>query len=35
MWSETAADPMQEVRNARAWVVDKMQKAGLNMEEIT
>jgi L-ribulose-5-phosphate 3-epimerase len=25
---------MQEVRNARAWVVDKMQKAGLNMEEI-
>ena len=34
MWSETAADPMQEVRNARAWVVDKMQKAGLNMEEI-
>jgi L-ribulose-5-phosphate 3-epimerase len=33
MWSETAADPMQEVRNARAWVVDKMQKAGLNMEE--
>lgn len=32
MWSETAADPVKEVREARAWVVDKMQKAGLNVE---
>jgi len=32
MWSETAADPLQEVREARIWVVDKMRKAGLNME---
>lgn len=34
MWSETAADPLQEVRQARAWVVDEMQKAGLSTEEI-
>src|SRR5471030_2026814 len=33
MWSETAADPLKEVREARAWVIDKMQKAGLNMKE--
>lgn len=32
MWSETASDPVKEVREARAWVVDKMQKAGLNVE---
>ncbi|MGP9420418.1 L-ribulose-5-phosphate 3-epimerase [Ewingella sp. AOP9-I1-14] len=32
MWSETAIDPVKEVREARAWVVDKMQKAGLNVE---
>jgi len=32
MWSETASDPIKEVREARAWVVDKMQKAGLNVE---
>ncbi|MDN5679296.1 MAG: L-ribulose-5-phosphate 3-epimerase [Ewingella sp.] len=32
MWSETAADPVKEVREARAWVVDKMHKAGLKVE---
>jgi L-ribulose-5-phosphate 3-epimerase len=32
MWSETASDPLKEVREARAWVVDKMQKAGLKVE---
>ncbi len=34
MWSETAADPLQEVRLARAWVVSEMQKAGLSTEEM-
>lgn len=32
MWSETAEDPLQEVRNARKWVVQQMQQAGINME---
>ncbi|WP_431224631.1 L-ribulose-5-phosphate 3-epimerase [Serratia sp. L9] len=29
MWSEKAADPLQEVRAARAWVVERMRHAGL------
>lgn len=29
MWSEKAADPLQEVRAARAWVVERMNRAGL------
>lgn len=29
MWSEKAADPIKEVRAARAWVVERMAKAGL------
>lgn len=32
MWSESAEDPLQEVRNARKWVVQQMQQAGINME---
>ncbi|MNI89826.1 L-ribulose-5-phosphate 3-epimerase UlaE [compost metagenome] len=29
MWSEKAADPVKEVKAARAWVVERMAKAGL------
>ena len=29
MWSETAADPLQEVRAAKAWVTERMARAGL------
>jgi len=29
MWSETAADPLQEVAAARAWVCERMARAGL------
>jgi len=29
MWSETAADPLQEVAAARAWVCERMAHAGL------
>ncbi|TQI77739.1 L-xylulose 5-phosphate 3-epimerase [Serratia fonticola] len=29
MWSEKAADPLQEVKAARAWVVKRMANAGL------
>lgn len=32
MWTETAADPIQEVKNARAWVLNKMQEAGWNTQ---
>lgn len=32
MWSESAEDPLQEVRQARAWVIRQMQQAGINME---
>jgi len=31
MWSEKAADPIQEVRAARAWVVERMVNAGLTI----
>ncbi|CAI1112486.1 L-ribulose-5-phosphate 3-epimerase [Serratia entomophila] len=31
MWSEQAADPLQAVREARAWVVDRMAEAGLEI----
>jgi L-ribulose-5-phosphate 3-epimerase len=29
MWSETATDPLQEVRAAKAWVTERMARAGL------
>ena len=32
MWTETAADPIQEVKDARTWVLNKMQQAGWNTE---
>ena len=32
MWTETAADPIQEVKNARTWVLNKMQEAGWNTQ---
>ncbi|WP_127957322.1 L-ribulose-5-phosphate 3-epimerase [Serratia microhaemolytica] len=31
MWSEKSADPISEVRAARAWVIEKMAKAGLSI----
>ncbi|TBL68386.1 L-ribulose-5-phosphate 3-epimerase [Hafnia alvei] len=33
MWSETAADPVKEVKAARDWVKQRMANAGLNVEE--
>lgn len=33
MWSEKAEDPLREVRAARAWVVERMNKAGLAIGE--
>ena len=33
MWSETAADPVKEVKAARDWVKQRMTNAGLNVEE--
>jgi len=32
MWTETSADPIQEVKNARTWVLNKMQEAGWQTE---
>lgn len=34
MWSETAADPMKEVKAARDWVKQRMLNAGLLMEAV-
>ncbi|EPQ1334847.1 MULTISPECIES: L-ribulose-5-phosphate 3-epimerase [Serratia] len=31
MWSEKASDPLQAVREARAWVVERMAEAGLEI----
>lgn len=31
MWSEKAPDPLQAVREARAWVVERMAEAGLEI----
>lgn len=31
MWSETANDPLRAVREARAWVVERMVEAGLEI----
>lgn len=33
MWSETAQDPVAQVREARAWVLDKMGQAGWSLQE--
>ncbi|WP_278808519.1 L-ribulose-5-phosphate 3-epimerase [Obesumbacterium proteus] len=33
MWSETAADPVKEVKAARDWVKQRMTNAGLKVEE--
>lgn len=33
MWSETAVDPIKEVREARDWVASKMRSAGLLVKE--
>ncbi|AXF77511.1 L-ribulose-5-phosphate 3-epimerase [Erwinia tracheiphila] len=32
MWSESAENPLEEVRKARAWIVRQMQQAGINSE---
>lgn len=32
MWTESAEDPIQEVKNARAWVLNKMSEAGWSTE---
>lgn len=34
MWSETAADPIMEVKAARDWVKQRMANAGLAVEEV-
>ncbi|MCD1127548.1 L-ribulose-5-phosphate 3-epimerase [Jinshanibacter sp. LJY008] len=34
MWSETAADPVKEVKAARDWVKQRMRNAGLLMEAV-
>lgn len=34
MWSESADDPIKEVKNARDWVKRKMVSAGLSMEAV-
>ncbi len=34
MWSESAADPIKEVKDARDWVKRKMANAGLPMEAV-
>lgn len=31
MWSEKADDPLRAVREARAWVVERMVEAGLEI----
>ncbi len=33
MWSETAADPVSEIKAARDWVLQRMERAGLAVEE--
>jgi L-ribulose-5-phosphate 3-epimerase len=34
MWSETAANPIMEVKAARDWVKQRMANAGLAVEEV-
>lgn len=34
MWSETAADPIMEVKAARDWIKQRMANAGLAVEEV-
>ena len=34
MWTETAQDPIKEVRHARQWVLEKMSEAGWDVEGV-
>ena len=34
MWNDNAADSLQKVRDARAWVVSKMLESGLLKNEV-
>jgi L-ribulose-5-phosphate 3-epimerase len=29
MWTENAADPLREIKNARSWIIDKMKEGGI------